>query len=50
MDKSFETILRLAEIEEFRFHDRRHTFASFYMMNGGDLYGLAKILGHSNIR
>jgi hypothetical protein len=28
----------------------RHTFASWYMMNGGDLYELAKILGHSNIR
>jgi site-specific recombinase XerC len=31
-------------------HDLRHTFASWYMMNGGDLYELAKILGHSNIR
>jgi len=28
----------------------RHTFASWYMMNGGDLYELAKILGHSNIK
>jgi integrase len=36
--------------EDFRFHDRRHTFASWYMMNGGDLYELAKILGHSNIK
>jgi len=27
-----------------------HTFASWHMMNGGDLYELAKILGHSNIR
>jgi integrase len=37
-------------IEDFRFHDLRHTFASWYMMNGGDLYELAKILGHSNIK
>ena len=50
MDKSFETILKLAGIEDFRFHDLRHTFASWYMMNGGDLYELAKILGHSNIK
>lgn len=28
---------------EFRFHDR-HTLASWYMMNGGDLYELAKSL------
>jgi site-specific recombinase XerD len=25
-------------------------FASWYMMNGGDLYELAKILGHANIK
>ena len=50
MDKSFETILELAGIEEFRFHDLRHTFACWYMMNGGDLYELAKILGHANIK
>jgi integrase len=50
VDKSFETVLQLAEIKEFRFHDLRHTFASWYMMSGGDLYELAKILGHSNIK
>lgn len=49
MGGSFETILTTAGIEEFRFHDLRHTFASWYMMNGGDIYELAKILGHSNI-
>jgi len=37
VDKSFETILGLAGIGNFRFHDLRHTFASWYMMNGGDL-------------
>lgn len=50
VDKSFDTILELAGIDEFRFHDLRHTFASWYMMNGGDLYELAKILGHANIK
>ena len=43
-------ILEMAGIKEFRFHDLRHTFASWYMMNGGDLYELAKILGHANIK
>jgi integrase len=37
-------------IGQLRIHDLRHTFASWYMMNGGDLYELAKILGHSNIK
>jgi integrase len=50
VDKSFETILTMAGISDFRFHDLRHSFASWYMMNGGDLYELAKILGHSNIK
>ena len=50
VEKSFAQVLALAGIEGFRFHDLRHTFASWYMMNGGDLYELAKILGHSNIK
>jgi integrase len=50
LDRSFEDLLKRAEIRNFRFHDLRHTFASWYMMNGGDLYELAKILGHSNIK
>jgi integrase len=50
VEGSFEDLLERAGIEDFRFHDLRHTFASWYMMNGGDLYELAKILGHSNIK
>ncbi len=30
-------------------HILRHTFASHFMMNGGDILTLQKILGHSNI-
>ncbi len=33
-----------------RFHDLRHTFASHFMMNGGSLYTLQKLLGHSDIQ
>jgi integrase len=50
VEGSFEDLLERADIKDFRFHDLRHTFASWYMMNGGDLYELAKILGHSNIK
>jgi integrase len=50
VEGSFEDLLERAKIENFRFHDLRHTFASWYMMNGGDLYELARILGHSNIK
>jgi site-specific recombinase XerD len=50
VEGSFEDLLERAGIQDFRFHDLRHTFASRYMMKGGDLYELAKILGHSNIK
>jgi integrase len=50
LEGSFDDLLERARIREFRFHDLRHTFASWYMMNGGDLYELAKILGHANIK
>src|SRR5271163_617702 len=49
-DKSFHELLERAKIRNFRFHDLRHTFASWYMMSGGDLYELSKLLGHSNIK
>lgn len=36
VEGNFRRILAAAGIEDFRFHDLRHTFASWYMMNGGD--------------
>jgi integrase len=50
LEGSFEDLLERAKIQNFWFHDLRHTFASWYMMNGGDLYELAKLLGHANIK
>ena len=31
------------------FHVLRHTYASLYMMNGGNVYDLPKILGHTKV-
>jgi integrase len=31
------------------FHDLRHSFASHWMMNGGDIFRLKKILGHKTM-
>ena len=50
LDRSFKTSLRRAGIRNFRFHDCRHDFASYWMMNGGDIYTLSKILGHSTVK
>ena len=43
----FGRALNDAGISNFRFHDLRHTFASHYGMSAGNLYTLAKILGHN---
>ena len=48
--RDFHAVLKKAEITRaFRFHDLRHTFASHFMMNGGNIYDLQKILGHTSL-
>ena len=46
---SFKATLRRAKIENFRFHDMRHTFASHFVMRGGSLKELQEMLGHKTI-
>jgi len=38
-----------AGIRKVRMHDLRHTFASNYVIKGGNIVSLQKILGHSTI-
>lgn len=42
--------IEAAGVERIRFHDLRHTFASHYMMNGGNRFELQKFLGHSDAK
>ena len=41
---------RRADLNDVKFHDLRHTFASWWVQQGGDLYALRKILGHSSMQ
>ncbi len=46
----FEKVQRNGKLRPYiRFHDLRHTFASHWMLKGGDIYRLQRILGHQSI-
>jgi integrase len=46
----WETALKASKIEDFRFHDLRHSAASELAMNGASLAEIAEVLGHRTIQ
>lgn len=48
--KAWETVLGRADIENFRFHDLRHTAASYLAMEGATAPEIAEILGHKSLQ
>ena len=48
--KRWQSVLRQAEITDFRYHDLRHSAASYMVRNGMDLRLVAEILGHRTLQ
>ncbi len=50
ISKSFRDTCRRVGIRDFRFHDLRHDFCSRLVQKGADLYSVAGLAGHKDIK
>jgi len=50
INSSWETLMKLAKLDNFRFHDLRHHFASSLVMRGVDLNTVRELLGHRDLK
>lgn len=48
--EGFNATCHWAKISDLRWHDLRHTFASWFVQAGRDLYHLSRILRHSTVQ
>ena len=47
---AWDKAVEVAKIQDFRFHDLRHSAASYLAMNGASLAEIAEVLGHKTLQ
>ena len=50
LQKLWEEALAAAKVKDFRFHDLRHSAASYLAMNGASIAEIAAVLGHKTLQ
>jgi len=50
IDYAWTEAVKKADVPHFRFHDLRHTFASYMAMSNASLRDLAEVLGHQKLQ
>ncbi len=50
LTRALQKGIKEADTDRVTFHGLRHTFATLYMQNGGDLYDLQLLMGHQSAR
>ncbi len=48
--KAFRNAVKKSKLEDFHFHDLRHTAASYLAMSGKSITEIAEILGHKTLQ
>ena len=48
-DSAWKSTCRIAGIEDFHYHDLRHTFCSNLLLSGSDLKDVKEMIGHSDL-
>lgn len=50
LDNHWRAAMKAANLKDFRFHDLRHTAASYLAMNGASTIEIAAVLGHKTLQ
>jgi site-specific recombinase XerD len=48
-DKAWRNVLKIAGIDDFHYHDLRHTFCSNLILSGSDLKEVKDMIGHRDL-